>query len=208
LRLERFGLRIGPVRKALVTAAKAGASKAELGLLASGALMDSGIAKNPAARQNISAVLGKYTKGWPEEAQAKLFAKSAAAKPGLARKFAGSRFVRGVAPFAGLMALDSYLGKRRKGASEKQQIQQILEQAGQPDEGAFGALQSVEFLRAMGPEFMEKLMQDPALVLALHERLQSQATANLPRGTAVLRSAAGSGGQGIDAAALLEQIGG
>jgi hypothetical protein len=63
----------------------------------------------------------------------------------------------------------------------------------------------VEFIEAMGPEFLDRLVQDPALALAVHERLQSVAQQNLPRGVSVLRTAPGSSG-GINADELLQQI--
>jgi hypothetical protein len=204
----KYGGQLKFIRSMVKNAAKAGWSTGEIGILTSTALYESGAIRTSAGASNMQKVMATYEAEVGLGGATPRLAKGAAAAAhvGKAGRFISSvgRFAKGAAPFAALMGLDALVNKRLQVQSEKKQVQQILEKASGGGASAFGPMQTVEFIEAMGPEFVESLMQDPSLVLALHDKLQSMTTGNLPRGTAVLRSAAGGG---VDAQVLLEQLG-
>ncbi len=202
-----FGARLGTIRRQLIEASKLGATRSQIGMIASGSLFEAGVLpKTDATRATLTGIATRLGPKGAKGLQALPGAEASLAKAGGFRRALSSKGLRGVAPFAGLMLLEKFLTARSKGKQQKQQITDILEQASQSGPQAFGPLRTVEFIEAMGPEFLDRLVQDPALALAVHERLQSVAQQNLPRGVSVLRSAPGSSGGGINADELLQQI--
>jgi hypothetical protein len=207
-----FGGQLKFIREMAKNAARNGWSAGEIGVLTSSALYDSGAIRSATGAKNLQNVLATYEAEIGMGGATPRLVKGASAaarvgKTGRAIATAG-KFAKSAAPFAALMALDAFTDRRSKVMKEEQQIQRILEKASGGGMGAFGPMQTVEFIEAMGPEFIESMMQDPSLVIALHDRLQSVATGNLPRGTAVLRTAAGQAGAGLDPEMLLRQLGG
>ena len=201
-----FGARLGTIRRQLVQASKLGATRAQIGMIASGSLFEAGVLpKTDATRATLVGIVKRLGPKGAQGLQAIPGAEASLAKAGGIRRTLSSKGLRGAAPFAGLLLLEKFLGARRKGEQQKQEITGILERASQSGPQAFGPLRTVEFIEAMGPEFLDRLVQDPALALAVHERLQSVAQQNLPQGVSVLRAAPGSSG-GINADELLQQI--
>lgn len=183
-----FGARLGTIRRQIVQASKLGATRAQIGMIAAGSLHEAGVATSETAKKTIAGMAERLGAGGAKAVQAIPGAEASVAKAGIGRRALSSKGLRGFAPYAGLMLLDQFLGARRKGREQKQEITAILERAAKSGPSAFGPLRTVEFIEAMGPEFLDRLVEDPALALAVHERLQSVAQQNLPRGVSVLRS--------------------
>ncbi len=183
-----FGARLGTIRRQLVKASKLGATRAQIGMIAAGSLHEAGVATSETAKKTIAGMAERLGAGGAKAVQAIPGAEASRAKASGLRRTLSSKGLRGLAPFAGLMLLEQFIGARREGKQQKQQITDILERAAKSGPSAFGPLRTVEFIEAMGPEFLDRLVEDPALALAVHERLQSVAQQNLPRGVSVLRS--------------------
>ncbi len=139
------------------------------------------------------------------QTRAAMGAAAAKARPGRFGKLLGSGLARGAGTFGALFAIERLLGQWREAKGQRQEIQEILEEAGGGGITPLGPMHTMEFIEAMGPEFLAQLSQDPALALELQERLQSAAMSGLPAGAAVLRS--GQPGT-MDMRAVLEQLGG
>jgi hypothetical protein len=186
------------IREFLVRAARTGKAKpGDIGLMASSALIETG-------------VVPKAETGFIKRIAQKFGAAGTATglkqvgTLGKIGRFAG----RHVAPYAGLMLAEQLLKGQKRKQGEQAQIRQILEEQGRGGTSAFGPIQTVEFIEAMGPEFLDAISQDPALAIALQDRLQSAAGGGLPPGAAVLRAEGPGGGGGMDIEALLAQMGG
>ncbi len=185
------------IREFLIRAARTGKAKpGDLGLMASSALIETG-------------VVPQTETGFIKRIAQKFGASGTATglkKVGTLAKV--GRFAAGQAPFAGLLVADQLLKGRRRKQGEQEQIRQILEEQGKGGTSAFGPIQTVEFIEALGPDFLDAISQDPALAIALQDRLQSAAGGGLPPGAAVLRAEGPGGGGGMDIEALLAQMGG